>query len=143
MLPFWLSTAIVYLCAAGVVLIDQVLKRLLPDVLLNQGVAFGVAAGWGGVPGMTALLLVVLFAWLSLVAQRQQWSWWGWAAIGMIVGGGFSNIVDRVLTGAVRDPLTIPFTHIQNNVADYAIFLGVVLVFVASFVNGEGEEDTV
>ncbi len=60
--------------------------------------------------------------------------WWGtfsWVkesiAGGLFFGGALSNILDRIVFGGVRDWLSIPFTSLNNNVADWAIFIGLVL----------------
>lgn len=82
---------------------------------------------------MTTALLLTLFIWLSLTAWRQHWPWWGWVANGAVLGGGGSNVLDRFLSGAVRDPLRIPFTSLHNNLADYAIFLGVIGIFIVGY----------
>jgi lipoprotein signal peptidase len=124
----WHIVLFSYVTALPVIAVDQVTKVLLPTYVTNRGISFGVAAGWGGLPLMSTVLLVVLFVWLSLTAWRQRWSWWGWSGIGAILGGGASNVIDRIFTGAVRDPLVIPFTSLHNNAADYAIFFGMILV---------------
>lgn len=125
-LPFWISLVWCYLTALIVIALDQVTKVWLPARSLNQGVSFGVAAGWGGLPALSATLLACLFVWLSVMAWRQKWPVWGWVSLGALLGGGTSNVFDRLFSGAVRDPLQIPFTPIHNNLADYAIFLGVI-----------------
>ena len=45
---------------------------------------------------------------------------------GLLIGGAVSNIVDRLLFGGVRDFLPVPFFLIQNNLADWAILVGLV-----------------
>lgn len=49
-------------------------------------------------------------------------------ATGLFFGGAVSNLFDRIVFDSVRDWVNIPFTQIQNNVADWAIFIGLVLI---------------
>lgn len=127
LLPFFLTVC----TAIGVIFMDQASKYWLQSSVLNRGVSFGVAAGWGSLPLMSGVLVVFLTVGLIVVAKRYRWPWWGWLGIGGILGGGVSNILDRLTIGAVRDPLAIPFTNLQNNIADYAIFCGVTLAIFA------------
>lgn len=115
----------------GVVIMDQATKAWLPAHVLNRGISFGVAAGWGSLPLASAVLMLALTVGLFVSAKRNFWPWWGWLGIGGILGGGLSNILDRLFIGAVRDPLVVPFTNLHNNIADYAIFCGVTLVIFA------------
>ena len=48
-------------------------------------------------------------------------------AAGLFFGGAVANLFDRLLFNAVRDWIYIPFTQIHNNLADWAIFIGLVL----------------
>ena len=70
---------------------------------------------------------------LSVLAMRHRWR--GWPAIGLalFVAGGASNWIDRVVRGSVVDFLNVGIGPLRTgvfNVADMAIMLGAVIVFV-------------
>jgi len=57
----------------------------------------------------------------------------GGACAGLVLGGAFSNGIDRLFLGGVRDILTLP--HVLSfpsfNVADIAIMTGVCILWIA------------
>lgn len=77
---------------------------------------------------------VFLFA-ILLVAARLKWS--GLATIGLLlfVGGGFSNLIDRVAMGSVIDFMNLGIGSFRTgifNVADVAIMAGMAILMVES-----------
>ena len=70
-------------------------------------------------------LVLVLFSFFRTTWQKNQ------LGAGLFFGGAVANIFDRILFGSVRDWILIPATQIQNNIADIAIFLSVVIISVA------------
>jgi len=95
------------------------------SVQLNTGISFGFLSG------ISAQLLVMISAGLLLLI-----GWWGVrhsltiaALAGLFVGAGFSNLLDRVLFGGVRDWMLVPFFSLRNNLADWIIVL-VVIAFL-------------
>lgn len=118
------------LLGAGlVVVVDQVSKNLAlarGAVFFNPGIAFGLLADhpWlalgVAVTGLTAV--VVLRTGPSPLTVL---------GVGMIIGGGLGNILDRVPTGrrpGVVDWISIPGYGPHFNLADVAIRSGVLLV---------------
>lgn len=104
-----------------VLIIDQVTKSIASlqgSVVLNTGVSFGMFnSSW-----MT-VALIVFYIWLF------EWTCPRWhrqypIATGLFLGGGLSNLVERVAIGGVRDFLSIPILSMSNNLADWAIFIG-------------------
>ena len=108
-----------------VVIADQLSKRavrhsivpgeehkLLPGVQLvntrNHGVAFGFLPDSGA--GVTILIALAL--------------------AGLLVGGALGNVLDRVRQGAVTDFVKLPLGWPPFNLADTAIVLGIVILFV-------------
>lgn len=106
---------------SAVILIDQVSKHWVTPQL-NAGIAFGTQVPSGL---LSLLVLVLLLSLLSLLwkAIKQDNSLLV-LSLSLILGGGVSNVIDRVLQGGVRDWLPIPFMNLQNNVADWAVVIG-------------------
>ena len=114
------------LVAVGVVLIDQLSKVLFAGNLnLNQGISFGLK-----MPLITNFSLIVIFG-AVLVILRKQISHYP-LALGLFFGGAVSNLLDRFIYGGVRDFLPIPLTHLSNNLADWAIVVGIGLILIRS-----------
>ncbi|MFN8172198.1 MAG: signal peptidase II [Candidatus Nanopelagicales bacterium] len=120
------------LLGAGlVVVVDQVSKNLAlarGAVFFNPGIAFGLLADhpWlalaVAVTGLTAVVVLVLRTGPSPLTVL---------GLGMIIGGGLGNILDRVPTGrrpGVVDWISIPGYGPHFNLADVAIRSGVLLV---------------
>lgn len=80
-----------------------------------------------------ALLLVALFVYLLRSRSINKWQVLGLA---FIVGGGLSNIVDRIMYGHVVDFLHMKAFGLQTgifNVADMAIMLGMFIMLPFAF----------
>jgi signal peptidase II len=92
----------------------------------NTGVAFGLLNGTVTPIITSAILLSVLVYYtvkLPLVAKRQA------VGLGLLLGGGLNNWLDRVLTGAVTDYIYLPFIDFPVfNASDVAIFMGSIMV---------------
>ena len=126
-----------FLSGVGVMIlifVDQITKWWVSQVSLvslNQGLAFGLR-----LPSTLLLLLIMV---LILVVG---WGWWRIARVtcngqiltkkqslqligySMILAGGISNLIDRLIWGGVRDWLPIPWTPLHNNLADWMIVIG-------------------
>ena len=87
----------------------------------NKGVAFG-AFGGGGLPVtlLTVAAVSLLIVYFALHATRP----WLWLPVGVIAGGAFGNLLDRVREGAVIDFID-PMLWPAFNVADAGIVLGI------------------
>lgn len=80
-----------------------------------------------------AVLLVALFVYVLISRSINKWQIIGLA---FIVGGGLSNIVDRILYGHVVDFLHMKAFGLQTgifNVADMAIMLGMFIMLPFAF----------
>jgi signal peptidase II len=131
--------------AVAAIVADQLTKRLIEHQLaLNQshhvlpfiaithvrntGIAFGI---FPGRLGIVSVLTVVAVAWMLLHFARS-----GArhvllpVALGLLVGGSVSNLIDRVRDGRVTD-----FIHVSHwptfNLADSFIVVGVVLLLIS------------
>ncbi|MFN6977119.1 MAG: signal peptidase II [Gemmobacter sp.] len=138
-------------------LVDQALKyhvvhvlrldqRLAIDVIppflnlrmaWNQGINFGLFAGHGDAVrwALVALALAISAA-VWVWARRERGRPLVQLSAGLLVGGAFGNVVDRVIYGAVADFLNMSCCGIDNpfafNVADIAIFAGAIGLAVFS-----------
>jgi signal peptidase II len=90
----------------------------------NKGVAFGLAGGGGA--GLIVLTVAALALILVLFA-REPTRPGMWIAVGLLAGGAFGNLADRVRADAVTDFVDIgpwpPF-----NLADVSITAGVAVL---------------
>lgn len=101
----------------------------------NRGVSFGMFGSGGAATRwlLTVLALVVVVAlviWLHRSESRVVAS-----ALGLVIGGAFGNVIDRVRFGAVVDFLDV---HVAGwhwpafNIADSAICIGAALLVLDS-----------
>jgi len=122
--------------AAGLVLaLDQATKVLSQSsVVLNTGVSFSWQSGAGETLTflLTAgfLVLVAFASWQLLQPQPKTVA----VGYGLLLGGGFSNLLDRWIFGGVRDIWPVPFLSLTNNLADWAIFLAVLLLVLGEII---------
>jgi signal peptidase II len=134
----------VALVGLGVVGVDQLSKqlvehgitpgeehKLLPGIELvntrNHGVAFGLLPGSDtGVTILIGVALVMLLIYFARHSRRALI----WLPTGMLLGGALGNIVDRARQGSVTDYIKLPLGWPPFNLADVAITLGIVLLFV-------------
>ena len=100
----------------------------------NRGVSFGV----GQSEGIMRWVLVIMT--LGIAVGFAIWLWragrlWTGLALSLVVGGAIGNVIDRVRFGAVVD--FFDFSGIYFiwvfNVADAAITVGAVLLFIDQF----------
>jgi signal peptidase II len=89
---------------------------------LNPGISFGwlsqVSGSW-----LTVILVLVGLGMTRLVWRMSRSPQ---VARGLLLGGVISNLIDRILLGGVRDWLPVPILGVRNNLADYAIAVGVI-----------------
>lgn len=99
-------------------------------VTWNEGIAFGLGQGRISQAVVTLGLTLVLFiAWRVVGQISTKNSLPGT----FILAGAFSNLIDRILFGAVRDWLPVPLMGLQNNMADWLIAAGVILLIKELF----------
>ncbi len=92
----------------------------------NFGGIFGLAQGSGWLFGIVSIGIlsgVVAYLWFSKQLQRYEY-----ICFGFVVGGGASNILDRLVHGSVIDFIdiqSIPYWNYIFNTADVMIHLGI------------------
>lgn len=103
----------------------------------NRGAAFGLLQGqtWLLIAmyfiiGLTATYIIYK---VKLIGYIKESGILGAVSVGLIAGGGLSNLIDRLLHGYVIDYLQLSFFSPVCNVADYAISLGTIILLWVIF----------
>lgn len=109
------------LIVAGIIFLDQLSKFLAPrlgfEVVFNQGIAFGLF------PDFVWVIVVPLVLLLAVALKRHFPPY----HIPLIIGGGFSNLIDRFVFGAVRDWIALPLFPVFN-LADLSLTGGFLIL---------------
>jgi len=129
------------LASAMVAMSDQASKTLahagLPgsgwvDPVVNPELALGLA---GGAPSDELLLGVVVLVLVGLVLRRRLMGGRiGLLPAALIIGGSLGNLLDRALSGGVRDFIAGP--GMVFNVADVALLVGLLLAVLPLMASG-------
>ncbi len=105
----------------------------------NRGVSFGLFqadSDWRRYLLVAVSLVIAGFltAWMFRAERRLQA-----LSFGLIIGGAIGNVVDRVAHGAVADFLDFSGLYFPYvfNIADAGISVGVALLLLDAFVNGD------
>ena len=101
---------------------DQVLKlwALREGItIINKGISFGILLSRYLVILLIGLSFYLLFHFLRKKGPK----------VLLILAGGISNLLDRIVNGGVVDFITIPFVPVFN-LADIFVVLGFVLIFI-------------
>jgi len=120
-----------FLVWSTVFIVDQATKFLATflgfQVSYNSGVSLSFLSQINSTILTISLIVLVLFllSFFRTIWLKNQ------LGAGLFFGGAVANIFDRILFESVRDWLFIPATQIQNNIADIAIFLGVIILVYA------------
>jgi signal peptidase II len=119
-----------------------VLPVLNFTMVWNRGVTFGLLNGFGGwsylaLAGVAFAVVVALGIWLRRAESRVVAM-----ALGAIVGGALSNVIDRLRYGAVVDFIQAhlgAWSWYVFNVADAAIVCGVATLLLDSLLRRPSE----
>ena len=100
----------------------------------NTGGFLSLGADWPR-PVRTAVFVAgnALLLALFVVAMRQGWPTPTLFGLALLVGGGVSNLLDRIIHGTVIDFMNVGFGPLRTgifNVADMAIMLGAGIVML-------------
>ncbi|MEX0619385.1 MAG: signal peptidase II [Pseudohongiellaceae bacterium] len=102
----------------------------------NYGGVFGLLQGSGwlfALISFSLLAAVVVYLWKAKSLPRYEY-----ICFGFIVGGGASNILDRLIYGAVIDFIDIrhiPFWNYIFNTADVMIHVGIWPMLILTFLS--------
>ena len=110
--------------------VHQVVGRWIEFYLIqNSGAAFGIFSGQGTL--LTIVVSLLLLAMLVLVLTGRVRGGLTLVAFGAVLGGGLSNLIDRLRTHAVVDFLVVRPWPSVFNLADAAIRLGAIVLLIA------------
>ncbi|PHS26942.1 MAG: signal peptidase II [Robiginitomaculum sp.] len=108
----------------------------------NRGVSFGLFQA----DSILGRLLLSAFA-LGVMAVMVVWLWRAErrlmaVALGLIIGGAFGNLIDRLRFGAVVDFVDFSDIHFiwVFNVADASITIGVIVMLVDAFLVNDAQK---
>ena len=134
-----------FILAVGSVLLDQLTKFLVYGTparsiigsflwfnsTLNTGVAFGMFEGMTIVFEVLSSVATIVFVYLIL-SKKYLKSRLQKASLGLILGGTFSNLLDRFIFSGVRDFIYLKFMNFAIfNVADMCVVCGVALLCIS------------
>lgn len=110
----------------------------------NFGGIFGMFQGMGWLFGFISiglLVAIVIYLWFGDSVSRYEF-----ACFGFIVGGGTSNILDRLIYGSVIDFIDIqhiPYWNYVFNTADVMVHVGIwPMLFVSFYLDSENSRST-
>ncbi len=112
----------------------------------NRGISYGLLSqetdlGRYALIGAGLVAVAILYLWLANTRERMV-AW----ALGLIIGGALSNVVDRVMRGAVADFFSahaFGFYWYVFNLSDVAIVAGVGVLLYDSFTDtGTRDKET-
>lgn len=111
----------------------------------NRGVSFGIGQSEGLMRWFLVLMTTAIAIGFSIWLYRAARRFTG-LALALVIGGAFGNVIDRIRFGAVVDFLDFSgifrpyFFNYVFNVADAAISVGAVLLFVDQFLMSRQEK---
>lgn len=118
--------------------IVDVISTLRFKLSFNSGMAFSTGGGSGPIIGVLAIGVTIgMIVWQLRMVRAGMTSKFMLVVTGMIVGGAWGNVVDRLfrgdawLRGSVVDFIDLQWWPVFN-IADSAVTVGVILMFLAS-----------
>lgn len=141
----------------ALILIDQITKYLirinfqegetLPIIsdifrltyVRNRGAAFSI---FENIEIVTILIPIVIIAltMVFLIHYKNKISKAMLISISLIISGGLSNLIDRIIFGYVTDMIDFRFFPVFN-IADIAVTIGCILIIISLFIPFKGEND--
>lgn len=99
----------------------------------NYGAAFGILhdSKWLLVSASSTVIIVLTY----IICAKETTSAMFKIGVALIIGGGISNLIDRLFFGYVVDYIQILFFQPICNLADYAITFGCTLIFLYILTN--------
>lgn len=148
--------------AVTVVILDQLTKYIASTSLVmfkpvavmpmfnwtlmhNTGAAFSFLADAGGwqrwfFAVIAIVVSTVIFLWIKKLQQHEKWQA---IALALILGGAIGNVIDRIWLGYVVDFIQVYYQQWYwpaFNVADSAIFIGVVMIIIDTIRESRAEK---
>ncbi len=110
----------------------------------NTGVSFSLFNSYGLTGTYILIGLSSAISLFFLVWLLKARNFWLSSGLGLIIGGAIGNLIDRVRFGAVVDFLHFYYESYSwpaFNLADTFITIGVMLIFIESFLSYKGEKN--
>jgi signal peptidase II len=143
------NLGIVWIIAAAVFSLDFFIKRYLAinfsfqsipviknifhiTVVFNAGAAFGILKGKTSFLIYASLIFILIF--LFFMRSENKKNLFFAVGCGLILGGAFSNLYDRIFIGFVIDYIDLRIWPVFN-LSDTCICVGVGLLILDSFIN--------
>ena len=104
-----------------VIISDQLSKAFFTSIC-NTGVAFSFLESLGRVNILLSFVVLVFVAYFLIIQQAKLQI----IAVSLVLAGGLSNLIDRVVIGCVRDFIDLKFWP-SFNFADSAITTGIAI----------------
>ena len=123
----------------------EVLSFFDLTMVWNRGISFGIGQSEGLMRWFLVLMTTGIAIGFSIWLYRATRRFTG-LALALVIGGAFGNVIDRIRFGAVVDFLDFSgimrpyFFNYVFNVADAAISVGAVLLFVDQFLMSRQEK---
>lgn len=118
------------------IVVDRLTKQIVYDnfrevIVWNTGISLGFFSNGFGIGQFILHTVIILtvggFIWGTISAVKKKTTYFILIPLGLIVSGGMSNLVDRVIWGRVLD--FIPFFGMWTfNIADAAISTGIIML---------------
>lgn len=118
------------LCFLIACIVDQVTKFWVQQnqgIILNEGISFGL------LNFLSPVILHLISLAICIFLLWQFFSFWKKypVASSIFFAGAFSNSLDRIWWGGVRDWLPIPGFALHNNIADWYIAISLLYIAIA------------
>jgi len=150
----WLSVVVVILDQLTKYIASTSLEMFTPVAVMpmfnwtlmhNTGAAFSFlhdAGGWQRWFFATIAIVVsiVIFLWIKRLQHHEKWQA---IALALILGGAIGNVIDRIWLGYVVDFIQVYYQqwyYPAFNVADSAIFIGVVMIIIDTIRESRAEK---
>lgn len=122
-------TVINYLKPIGhITVIDKLLNFTYVE---NRGMAFGLLSNQRWI--FIALTSIVIIALAIAVFKLKKQSNLFYISVGLLIGGGIGNLIDRIFYGYVVDYISLSFFSPVCNFADYCVTAGVIIFLIYLF----------
>jgi len=110
----------------------------------NRGINFGLFANDADFMRWVLIAVaLVISGWVWLWIRREGAGRRAQISAGLLIGGAFGNVIDRIVYGAVADFLNMSCCGIENpyafNVADISIFAGALGLILFTGADGKGK----
>jgi signal peptidase II len=111
--------------------IDLIEGALTLRLTYNPGGAFGVLQGVPNFFLISSVVIVVLILFWARTVESRKWA----IPLGLVLGGGLGNLVDRLFRDTNGQVVDFVDLHVWPvfNLADSAISVGVVVLLIMSF----------